>query len=168
MQGVELACESIPGCVLQIFVLLIKTDVSGAGPLVSIGISALTTGFASTMIAYDKDLDAKGRVNQPTFYGYIPDDHGLRSRCFTLMTMMSTCHNLSRSIGCALLAASGGTRRVLSFVGGEMILYLVWKVVRSDFMYWFRVDGFLGVIGSFINRVIAKVIADFSGCLHLR
>ena len=35
----------------------------------AIGISALTTGFASAMIAYDKDVDAKGRKNQPKFYG---------------------------------------------------------------------------------------------------
>ena len=50
----------------------------------------------------------------------------------------------------------------------KMMLYLVWKILRKDYMYWFRVDGFMGVIGSFINRVVAKVIADFSGCLHLR
>ena len=99
--------------------------------------------------------------------GYIPDNHGLRSRCFVLMTTMSTLHNLNRSIGCALLVASDETL-LLSFAGGEMMLYLVWKVFRKDFMYWFRVEGFLGAIGSFLIRVIAKVIVDFSGCLQLR
>ena len=54
---------------LQIFVLITKTGVSGAGPLVSIGISALTTGFASAIIAFDKDVDATCRKNQPKFYG---------------------------------------------------------------------------------------------------
>ena len=83
------------------------------------------------------------------------------------MTIASALHNLSRSIGYALLA-SGGVTVALSFVSCEMMLYLVWKILRKDYMYWFRVDGFLGVVGSFINRVIAKVIADFSGCLHLR
>ena len=152
---------------LQIFVLITKTGVSGAGPLVSIGISALTTGFASTMIAYDKDVDAKGRKSQPKFYGYIPDDHGLRSRCFILMTVMSTCHNLSRSVGCALLAALG-EKMVLYFFGAEMLLYLVWKVFRLDFMAWFPVDGPLGVLLSLLYRVFVKVIVDFSGCLHFR
>ena len=57
---------------------------------------------------------------------------------------------------------------VLSFVGGEMMLYFVWKIFRKDFMYWLRVEGFFGVVASFFNRVIAKVIADFSGCLQLR
>ena len=168
MQGVELATESIPGCVLQIYVLLTKTGVSGAGQLVSIGISALTTGFASAFIAFYKDVDAQSRENQPIFYGFIPNDHGLRRRCFMLMTLMSACHNLSRSIGCALLAASGGTTMVLYFVRGEMVLYLVWKVFRRDLLYWFKVDGFLGIFGSFLIRVLVKVIVDFSGCLLFR
>ena len=84
-----------------------------------------------------------------------------------LMTLMSACHNLSRSVGCALMAASGGMM-VLSFVGGEMLFYLMWKVVRSDFMAWFPVDGSLGVVMSLIYRVFVKVIADFGGCLQFR
>ena len=68
-QSIELATESIPGCVLQIYVLLTKTGVSGAGPLVSIGISALTTGFASAIITFDKDVNAQSRKSQPKFYG---------------------------------------------------------------------------------------------------
>ena len=167
-QCCELAAESIPGCVLQIFVLLTKTGVSGAGPIVSIGISALTTGFASAIVTFDKDVDAQSREKQPNFYGFIPNDHGLRSRCFMLMTLMSACHNLSRSIGCALLAASGGATMVLSFVGGEVVVYLMWKALRRDLLYWFKVDGFLGIFGSFLIRVLVKVIVDFSGCFHFR
>ena len=168
MQGVELATESIPGCVLQIYTVLSKTGISGTGPLVSIGISALTTGFASAIIAYDKDVDAQGRKNQPDFYGYIPDDHGTRSKCFRLMILMSALHNLSRSIGCALLALSGGGGMVLAFAGVEMFVFLAWKVARKDFLYWFRVEGLLGILGSFFFRVLAKVVVDFSGCLHFR
>ena len=133
----------------------------------SIGISALTTGFASAIIAFDKDVDAQCRKNQPTFFGLIPDDHGLRSRCFVLMTMMSALHNLSRSVSYALLAASGGETK-LYFFGGEMLLYLVWKVLNKDFLYWFRVEGFLGIFDSFLIRVLVKVIVDFSGCLLFR
>ena len=153
---------------LQIFVVMTKSGVSGAGPIISIGISALTTGFASAIIAFDKDVDAQGRKHQPEFYGYIPDDHGLRSRCFILMMMMSTLHNLSRSVGCALLAATGGATMMLSFVSLEIVLFLAWKLVQKDFLYWFKVDGFLGVIGSFLCRGFVKVIADFCGCLHFR
>ena len=84
-----------------------------------------------------------------------------------LMTMMSTCHNLSRSVGCALLAALGEDM-VLSFFGGEMLLYLAWKLFRSDFMAWFQVEGSLGLFLSLVYRVFVKVIVDFSGCLHFR
>ena len=84
-----------------------------------------------------------------------------------LMTLMSACHNLSRSVGCALMAASG-RRLVLFFFGGEMMVYVLWKVVRSDFMAWFPVDGSLGVVMSLVYRVFVKVIVDFSGCLQFR
>jgi len=47
----ELACESIPGCVLQLYVWLTNPEQAGSYALVSIGISALTTGFNSVMIA---------------------------------------------------------------------------------------------------------------------
>ena len=167
MQGVELATESIPGCVLQIFVFMTKLRASGTGPLVSIGISALTTGFASAIIAFDKDVDAKGRIDMPKFYGDIPSEHGLRGRCFLLMTLMSSLHNLSMSVGYDLLAAGGATM-VLAFVGGEMVLYLVWKGVRGDLMVFIPVEGPFGVVLSLLYRVVVKIVVDFSGCLQFR
>ena len=96
--GIELATESIPGCIMQIYVWLISPEEASTFALVSIGISALTTGFASAMIAFDIDVDVPHRRNQPKFYGYIPDDNGLRGRCFTLMTLSSALHNINRSI----------------------------------------------------------------------
>ena len=69
VQAIELATESIPGCVLQIFVVLTNANNMGIGALISIAISALATGFTSAKIAFDKDLDTQGRKNQPNFYG---------------------------------------------------------------------------------------------------
>ena len=168
MQGIELACESIPGCVLQIFVLMTAPGASSTGSIVSIGISTLTTGYTSSMITFDMDVDVNGRKNQPKFSGFIPDDHRLRGRCFTLMTLLGALHNFSRSVGYALLAAAGGATMVLSFVGGEMLLFLAWKFVRGDLMYWVPIEGALGYLFSFVERVLSKVIVDFSGCIHLR
>ena len=164
----ELSCESIPGCVLQIYVLMTTPGSSSSGAIASIGISTLTTGFASAMIAFDKDVDVKGRKRSPNFYGYIPDDHGLRGRCFVLMTLMGALHNFSRSVAYALLATSGGAKLVWSFAGVEVLFYLVWKTVRGDYMYWIPFYGALGVIASFPARIIVKIIVDFSGCLHFR
>jgi len=134
-KGVELATESIPGCVLQLYVWINNPHLAGSYALVSIGISALTTGYTSAMIAFDMDVDNPHRKNQPKFYGYIPDDHDLRGRCFSLITCISAVHNVSRSVGCALLASSGEKMTTLYFVGGEIAFYLIYKVVRRDF-YW--------------------------------
>ena len=103
---IELATEAIPACIFQIVVWLDNSEELGMSALVSIGISAMTTGFANAMIAFDCDVDVTRRKINNFFYGYIPDDHGHRGRCFTLMTMISACHNLSRSIACALLESS--------------------------------------------------------------
>ena len=118
---IELATESIPGCVLQLYVWLTNPEQAGTYALESIAISAATTGFTSALIAFDMNVDMPHRKNQPKFYGYIPDENGLRGRCFTLMTLISALHNLSRSLGCALLAASDG-KLVALFVVGEISL----------------------------------------------
>ena len=70
-------------------------------------------------------------------------------------------------MGCALLAAVNSTLLVY-FVGGELILYLAFKMARSDFYYFLRLEGPFGFFASFLTRVIVKVIVDFSGCLHFR
>ena len=154
---------------LQIYVVLQSPNEVEVGALVSITISTLTTGFTSALISFDKDVDVLGRKNQPRFYGYIPDDHATRTRCFFLMTIMSALHNLSRSIGCALLAASSsGKMNLFYFVVGEMIIFLVWKILRRDFFYWVRIEGPLALFLAFFNRIVVKIIVDFSGCLHMR
>ena len=65
----ELATESIPGCVLQIYVWFKTPDAAGKYALTSIAVSALTTGFTSAMIAFDFDVDSFRRKCQPEFYG---------------------------------------------------------------------------------------------------
>jgi len=46
----ELATESIPGCVLQLYVWLTNPDELGTSALVSIAISAATTGFSQRAV----------------------------------------------------------------------------------------------------------------------
>ena len=167
MKVTELSAESIPGCVLQCYVLLTSTDRTGIAAFVSIGICALTTGFTSAMITFDMDVSVSERKNQPNFFGFIPDDHAKRGSCFFLMMIISTFHNLSRSIGLALLAASGWKTAVY-FVGGEIFVYLAFKIARRDFLYWIPIEGAAGAFISLIERMIAKVIVDFSGCMQFR
>ena len=141
---------------------------AGAYALSSIAIGAMTTGFTSAMISYDMDVGVKRRTKFPAIYGYIPDDHSLRGRCFVLMTLISALHNLSRSLGVALLATIGQSTMVL-FLVGEMAIYFIYKIARGDFLYWVRIDNTpLAILVAIIERTLAKIIADFSGCIHLR
>jgi len=80
------------------------------------------------MIAFDLDVDVSHRRAQPLFYGYIPDDNGLRGRCFVLMTMISTLHNVSRSLGVALLAASSNNILIIYFVVIQIKLNILHKI----------------------------------------
>jgi len=80
------------------------------------------------------------------------------------MTLISALHNLSRSLGCALLVFSDANKVIL-FIGGEIGLYLIFKILRQDFHFWVRGAP---LIVSFFARVLVKVIVDFTGCLHFR
>ena len=101
--------------------------------------------------------------------GYTPDDYSKKTQIFMLMTIISSLHNLSRSLGCALLAASAKeSALVVYFVGGEMVLFIAYKILRGDFYYWARISGALSAVISLQTRVAVKVIADFSGCVHFR
>jgi len=167
----EIVTESIPGCVLQIYVWLTRPEEAGTFALVSIGLSALTTGYAAAILSFSMDVDAVNRKKQPTFYGYVPEYQHLRSRCFNLMTIICTLHNACRCLGCALLAASfTNTSSTFYCLGAEMGIYLVYKISRRDFLIAVEdKKGASAVFFSFIYRVgIIKVVADFSGSLHFR
>ena len=166
-KGIELSFKSIPGCVLQIYVWLNNPAEAGTYALASFAISSMTTGFSSAMISFDFDVDVPHRRAQPKFYGYIPDDNRLRGRCFVLMTLISALHNVNRSVGCALLAA-GDRILLLLFSGGEIMLYLVFRLSRGDFLVWTRIGGGMGLLLSFISRMMGKAMVDYFGCLHLR
>jgi len=159
-KGIELATESIPGCVLQCYVLLLNPSLgSSSGAIISIGLSAFMTGLTSAMMAYDFDTDQPHRATQPLFYGYIKDSR--RGRTFLLMTLISTLHNLSRSLGYAILAVVD-LNLALKFFVGEVGTYLLYKLLRRDFYYWPRLEGMLSVIMALIARTLLKVIVDFT------
>jgi len=153
--------------VLQLYVWLRNPEQAGTYALASIGISALTTGFSSAMIAFDMDVDVRNRRKQPKFYGYIPDDNAKREWCFRLLILIGTLHNICRSLGCALFFARDGKFGV-AVVGVEMAVYLLYKLARGDFKAAVLVEGLWSILGSLFYRVIVKIVADFTGCIHFR
>ena len=119
------------------------------------------TGLTSAMIAYDVDTSEKQRQKQPKFYGFIKDGRHQRGRTFLLMTLISTLHNLSRSLGYAILAVVD-LNLALKFFVGEVGVYLLYKLLKRDFYYWVRLEVVLSVIISLFERTLVKVITDFT------
>ena len=152
---------------LQIYVWLSDPGKFGKTGLLSIGVSALTTGFTSSMITFEVDVLPDLRKLQSKFAGFIPDDNTLRGRCFMTMMMMSAIHNLSRSAGYAMLATQDPMLVVL-FIVGEMVVYFVWKLARRDFLYWVPIEGAGGLVASLLVRCVGKIIVDFTGCIQFR
>jgi len=119
------------------------------------------TGLTSAMIAYDLDTDQPKRAKMPLFYGYIKDGRHQRGRTFLLMTIISTLHNLSRSVGYAILAVVN-LNLALRFFVGEVGVYLLYKLLKRDFYYWVRLEVESSVIISLVERTLVKVITDFT------
>jgi len=84
------------------------------------------------------------------------------------MTLISSLHNLSRSLGYALLATSETVELIVIVVGGEIVLYLIFKVVRDDLFYWIPASGSVATAMSILQRIGGKILVDFTGCFHLR
>ena len=82
-KGTELAFESIPGGLLQAYTF-INSPKKTVFFVVSILISALTTGYSSAMISYDMDVSVANRKEVPLFYGYIKDSNTERIITFIL------------------------------------------------------------------------------------
>jgi len=161
----DMIAESIPGCVLQLYVLLKVRNVTRA-TVGSVIVSAMTTGFSSASISFDYDVDPIKRKETPDFYGYIPDD-GRRTVIFGCMVLNSALLLLVRSLSAAMLTLVE-KRYLAMYLAGDMALYLLQKVARGDFHYWFPVDGVLGLLLSLLLRVIVKMITDFTGVMHFR
>ena len=152
----EMFCESVPWCILQLFVIL-KSGDRNESALVSVAVSALTAGFSSASVAFDYDVDPQKRRQSPDFYGYIPDAKS-RTVIFGCMPLNSSLLLLVWGLGVAMLLLVK-RRYVVFYLAGDMALYLLQKVARGDFFYWMPVAGALGLV---MSRVMVKTIADFT------
>ena len=115
----EIVFESIPGCILQVLTVL-RLLVAGQQPtttaMISILISALTTGFTSAIFTFDWDVDPVKRVETPNFYGMIPDAAFSRTIVFVCLVLQSALLLLIRSMGAAMLVEVGGKRLFSGYI----------------------------------------------------
>ena len=72
-KAIEMFAEAIPGVIIQLVAILMDGHASTAA-IASLSISALTTGFVSASISYDFDVSPQKRLDNPDFFGYIPND----------------------------------------------------------------------------------------------
>ena len=60
------------------------------------------------------------------------------------------------------------SRYFVLYIIGDMTFYLVQKVLRGDFRYWFPIDGASGLLVSLLMRVASKRMVDFTGVINFR
>ena len=85
---------------------------------------------------------------------------------FLSMITLSGSIILVRSLSLILLSYIG-TSTVVTFFCGELVLYLLIKVLRDDFYYWLPFGNFK-ILLSFIFRVVIKVITGEQGSSECR
>ena len=103
------------------------------------------------------DTSPKKRRETPDFYGFIPATG--RGLIFFLMMVNSTAQFLAKITAMALLGAVSKTW-AFSYIVGDIILYLLYTLVRNDFFYFIPVQSYMGTMGlSLLMRTMEKVRA---------
>jgi hypothetical protein len=74
---------------------------------------------------------------------------------------------LVRSVSMALLAMVGG-QWVLVYLASDMGLYFIYKILRRDLWHWVPMEGVASVVESVLERLVVKVLVDFTGVVQFR
>jgi hypothetical protein len=167
MKVVEMFAEAIPGVIIQLMAIVTSDKDVGTSAWLSVAVSAITTGFASATISYDIDTHPGLRELVPDFYGYVPANPSKRLIIFISMTLFSAGMLVVRCMTIVVLGLLGG-RWVSSYVGTDLLLYLLVKILRGDFWYWLPVGGNLEIMSSIVARVLVKVVTDFTSIVQFR
>jgi hypothetical protein len=167
MKCIEMFAEAIPGVIIQLMAIASSDKNVGTSAWLSVAVSAITTGFTSATISYDWDTDPSRREETPAFYGYIPAKASKRTVVFVSMLLFTAGMLIIRCTTIVLLGLMGG-RWVLLYIGADLGLYLLVKILRGDFWYWLPLGGNAEIVNSIVNRVIVKIITDFTLIVHFR
>jgi hypothetical protein len=163
----EMFAEAIPGVIIQLMAIATNDKDVGTSAWLSVAVSAITTGFASATISYDWDTDPAKREYAPDFYGYIPAKASKRTVVFVSMLLLSAGMLLIRCTTIVLLGLMGGSWAFL-YIGADLGLYLLVKILRGDFWYWMPLGGKAEIVSSIFSRAIIKIITDFTSIAQFR
>ncbi|GMI16546.1 hypothetical protein TrLO_g10802 [Triparma laevis f. longispina] len=167
----EIFAESIPAILIQSSAVLQTLSLGKEITMttyISLFVSMLTTGFVSATISYDFDTDPLRRTAKPDFYGYIPDAHWLRVVSLLILTNISSCMVILKSL---LVVALGflSPCYALGYIGGGVALHWLMKALAGDLTHWTApVSGIAGFIHSLLIRLMVKLVTDFTACVQFR
>ena len=101
------------------------------------------------------DTSPKKRREVPDFYGFIPATG--RGLIFFLMMVNTTAQFLAKIMSMALLGAVSKTL-AFGYIVGDIVLFLLYTLVRNDFFFYLPFQSYIGSIGaSFLIRTGIKV-----------
>jgi hypothetical protein len=107
------------------------------------------------------------RRDEPGFYGYIPDAASSRTLIFGCMIINGALLLLARSVSTALLAVLG-SQYVAAYYLSDMAMYFIYKALRRDLWHWVPLKGAIGVVETVIERIMVKILVDFTGVIQFR
>jgi hypothetical protein len=155
MKGSEMFAEAIPGVIIQLMAIATSDKAVGTSAWLSVAVSAITTGFASATLSYDWDTDPVKREHTPEFYGYIPAKASNRTVVFVSMLLFTAGMLLIRCTTIVLLGLMGGSWAIL-YIGADLGLYLLVKILRGDFWYWIPFGGNKEIVSSILIRGLIR------------
>ena len=83
----------------------------------------------------DLDTNPSKRKANPDFYGYLKNDPASRTFTFFAMFMLTCSHVVMKTIAASLVMCVSGTWFTI-YLGGDMLVFLLLKVIRGDLRYW--------------------------------
>ena len=162
----EIVCKSLPSGIMQTYAFFLAKERSKAAAA-SLVISAMTTGFVGTVVSWDFDTSPSKRKVAPDFYGYIRNDPTSRTFTFLAMFMVTCSHVLMKTIAASLVMCVNGTWLVI-YLGGDVLVFLLLKIIRGDFRYWLNLPNKVSLLASSVTRVLTKVLTDFTLVMQMR
>ena len=98
--------------------------------------SAAFVAEGVTYLTYAKDISEESRRTGKLFYGFIPLSGVKLLAVKASMYLWSFCQLLGKAMQVAVLMQIGNKTLVFAVLGCELGVYLLYKVIRSDFRYW--------------------------------
>jgi hypothetical protein len=160
----EMVFESVPGLVLQ-SVAILRAKERSTVAVVSLLISAASTGLTATTMFYDNDVEPGTRKRNPVWCGVIPDQG--RGLAFATVFTFCTLHALAKGVATALLYIANPLFLMIYFAV-DYCLFFTYLAARSDVVFYVPMPPTASWIISPIFRIMFKIQADFGGSPVMR